>query len=81
MIHQGQWSWLKMMHMIWMLADEISPLYKEVYDVPTINQLVRKGRMVIEEKSGAPALQKGYNSFHKEQTDLLHHKNAACVPV
>ena len=33
--------------------------------MPTFNQLVRKGRDVIEKKSTAPALQKGYNSKKK----------------
>ncbi len=50
--------------------------------MPTINQLVRKGRMAIEEKSGAPALQKGYNSYHKEQTDLPSpQKRGVCTRV
>ena len=30
--------------------------------MPTFNQLVRKGRDVLEKKSTAPALQKGYNA-------------------
>ena len=30
--------------------------------MPTINQLVRKGRQTTKAKSTAPALQKGYNS-------------------
>ena len=29
--------------------------------MPTFNQLVRKGRQDVEKKSGAPALQRGYN--------------------
>ena len=37
--------------------------------MPTFNQLVRKGRKVSEQKSGAPALQKGYNSMKKATTD------------
>ena len=37
--------------------------------MPTINQLVRKGRQTSETKSTAPALQKGYNSRKKVQTD------------
>ena len=39
--------------------------------MPTFNQLVRKGRDVIEKKSTAPALLKGYNAKKKvaiEQT-------------
>ena len=30
--------------------------------MPTFNQLVRKGRNVLADKSTAPALQKGFNS-------------------
>ena len=30
--------------------------------MPTFNQLVRKGREVVEKKSTAPALLKGWNS-------------------
>lgn len=33
--------------------------------MPTFNQLVRKGRKVLTEKSGSPALQKGYNAKKK----------------
>ncbi len=50
--------------------------------MPTINQLVRKGRMAMEEKSKAPALQKGYNSYQKEQTDLPSpQKRGVCTRV
>jgi len=34
--------------------------------LPTINQLIRKGRKRKQSKSAAPALQYGYNSFRKE---------------
>lgn len=37
--------------------------------MPTINQLVRKGRQSKSKKSDSPALNKGYNSFKKVQTD------------
>ena len=37
--------------------------------MPTFNQLVRKGRQVLEEKSTAPALQKGYNAKKKTMTE------------
>ncbi|MCL2053386.1 MAG: 30S ribosomal protein S12 [Oscillospiraceae bacterium] len=33
--------------------------------MPTFNQLVRKGRDVLDKKSTAPALQKGWNSHKK----------------
>lgn len=50
--------------------------------MPTINQLVRKGRLAALDKSGAPALQKGYNSFEKEQTDLPSpQKRGVCTRV
>lgn len=35
--------------------------------MPTINQLIRKGRSSIEKKSTAPALQWGYNSLKRKQ--------------
>jgi small subunit ribosomal protein S12 len=38
--------------------------------MPTINQLVRKGRKPVQKKSKSPALLYGYNSFRKEQTYL-----------
>ncbi len=37
--------------------------------MPTFNQLVRKGRQVSVKKSTAPALQKGFNSIKKAQSD------------
>ncbi|MCL6444055.1 MAG: 30S ribosomal protein S12 [Alicyclobacillus sp.] len=50
--------------------------------MPTINQLVRKGRKELVKKSTAPALQKGYNSFDKEQTDLPSpQKRGVCTRV
>ncbi|MCL6592516.1 MAG: 30S ribosomal protein S12 [Alicyclobacillus sp.] len=50
--------------------------------MPTMNQLVRKGRKPVEKKSSAPALQKGYNSFHKEETDLPSpQKRGVCTRV
>lgn len=33
--------------------------------MPTINQLIRKGRVSKVENSKSPALNKGYNSFKK----------------
>jgi small subunit ribosomal protein S12 len=38
--------------------------------MPTINQLVRKTRKSKTGKSNSPALNKGYNSFKKIQTDV-----------
>ncbi len=38
--------------------------------MPTINQLVRKPRKSKVEKSNSPALNKGYNSFKKAQTNV-----------
>lgn len=35
--------------------------------MPTINQLIRKGRSSVEYKSTAPALQWGYNSLKRKQ--------------
>ncbi|MDQ0190399.1 30S ribosomal protein S12 [Alicyclobacillus cycloheptanicus] len=50
--------------------------------MPTMNQLVRKGRKAIVKKSTAPALQKGYNSHLKDQTDLPSpQKRGVCTRV
>ncbi|GAK09547.1 30S ribosomal protein S12 [Geomicrobium sp. JCM 19038] len=50
--------------------------------MPTMNQLVRKGRKSKTKKSDAPALNKGYNSFKKVQTDLASpHKQGVCTRV
>ncbi len=50
--------------------------------MPTFNQLVRKGRSVSEKKSTAPALQKGYNSMKKGQTDQSSpQKRGVCTAV
>ncbi|MFB5192196.1 30S ribosomal protein S12 [Alicyclobacillus fastidiosus] len=50
--------------------------------MPTINQLVRKGRKDILKKSTAPALQKGYNSHIKSLTDLPSpQKRGVCTRV
>lgn len=50
--------------------------------MPTFNQLVRKGREVVEKKSTAPALQKSYNSMKKQNTDLSSpQKRGVCTVV
>lgn len=50
--------------------------------MPTFNQLVRKGRKVIEKKSTAPALQKGYNSQKKRPIDInCPQKRGVCTVV
>ena len=50
--------------------------------MPTINQLVRKGRQTTEKKSTAPALQKGFNSLHKKATDKSSpQKRGVCLSV
>ena len=50
--------------------------------MPTINQLVRKGRQTSVTKSTAPALQKGYNSRKKVQTDnRAPQKRGVCTVV
>jgi small subunit ribosomal protein S12 len=50
--------------------------------MPTINQLVRKGRKDVVKKSTAPALQKGYNSHQKSMTDLAApQKRGVCTRV
>ena len=50
--------------------------------MPTFNQLVRKGRKSLMEKSTAPALQKGYNAQKKSQIDLSSpQKRGVCTAV
>lgn len=50
--------------------------------MPTINQLIRKGRVKRTSQSDSPALNKGYNSFKKEQTDLPSpQKRGVCIRV
>lgn len=55
---------------------------KEEIDMPTINQLVRKGRVSKGKKSDSPALNKGYNSFKKSLTDQSSpQKRGVCTRV
>ncbi|MDR3766542.1 MAG: 30S ribosomal protein S12 [Butyricicoccus sp.] len=50
--------------------------------MPTFNQLVRKGREVSKYKSTAPALQVGYNSQKKKQTEQsAPQKRGVCTTV
>ncbi len=50
--------------------------------MPTFNQLVRKGRQVLEVKSTAPALQKGYNAKKKTLIDQSSpQKRGVCTAV
>ena len=50
--------------------------------MPTFNQLVRKGRKMLEDKSTAPALQKGYNSKKKVTTNQSSpQKRGVCTAV
>ncbi len=50
--------------------------------MPTINQLVRKGREALEYKSTAPALQKGFNALKKRATNLNSpQKRGVCTAV
>ena len=50
--------------------------------MPTINQLVRKGRKTTKAKSTAPALQHGYNSMKKKLTNKRSpQKRGVCTVV
>ena len=50
--------------------------------MPTFNQLVRKGRQVSAKKSGAPALQKGWNTLQKKATNTSSpQKRGVCTVV
>jgi len=50
--------------------------------MPTINQLVRKGRAKIEKKSTAPALQRSFNTLRKEAVGMSSpQKRGVCTSV
>jgi len=50
--------------------------------MPTINQVVRKGRKSIKKKSTAPALQRGFNSLKKKPTNAsAPQKRGVCLAV
>ena len=50
--------------------------------MPTFNQLVRKGRKSVADKSKSPALQKGLNSLKKQTTDQSSpQKRGVCTAV
>ncbi len=50
--------------------------------MPTINQLVRKGREQIEKKSTAPALNRGFNSLKRKPTKMSSpQKRGVCTAV
>ncbi|MCT4612783.1 MAG: 30S ribosomal protein S12 [Clostridia bacterium] len=50
--------------------------------MPTINQIVRKGRKSEAKKSTAPALQRGFNSLRKKATNTSSpQKRGVCVAV
>ena len=50
--------------------------------MPTFNQIVRKGRSTIEKKSNSPALQHGFNSLKKRQTNQsAPQKRGVCTAV
>ncbi|QUH25434.1 30S ribosomal protein S12 [Serpentinicella alkaliphila] len=50
--------------------------------MPTMSQLVRKGRKEIEDKSTAPALQKGFNSLRRKSTNQsAPQKRGVCTSV
>lgn len=50
--------------------------------MPTINQLVRKGRLDIEEKSTSPALQRSLNTLKRKQVKMSSpQKRGVCTSV
>ncbi|MDR0889140.1 MAG: 30S ribosomal protein S12 [Oscillospiraceae bacterium] len=50
--------------------------------MPTLNQLVRKGRKKVTSESTAPALQKSLNTLKNRETDLSSpQKRGVCVAV
>ena len=68
------------MHVYFILALKI--FWKRRKNMPTFNQLVRKGRQVLDVKSTAPALQKGYNAKKKTAIDQSSpQKRGVCTAV
>ena len=60
----------------------IKDFWKRRKNMPTFNQLVRKGRQVLDVKSTAPALQKGYNAKKKTAIDQSSpQKRGVCTAV
>ncbi|MDN5352509.1 MAG: small subunit ribosomal protein [Clostridiales bacterium] len=50
--------------------------------MPTINQLVRKGRLQIEDKSTSPALQRSLNTLKRKQVKMSSpQKRGVCTSV
>jgi len=50
--------------------------------MPTFNQLVRKGRKKLKDKSKSPALQRGFNSLKKVPIDIsCPQKRGVCTVV
>ena len=50
--------------------------------MPTINQLVRKGRLEFEEKSTSPALQRSLNTLKRKQVKMSSpQKRGVCTSV
>ena len=50
--------------------------------MPTFNQLVRKGRKQVTDKSTSPALQRGLNTLQNKSTDLPSpQKRGVCTAV
>jgi small subunit ribosomal protein S12 len=64
------------------VCDNVYYFKREVKKLPTISQLVRKGRKTSTTKSTAPALQVGYNSRTKRQTNnRAPQKRGVCTVV
>ncbi len=49
--------------------------------MPTINQLIRKGRVAKTKKSDSPALNKGTTASKSHKRTFLHHKSVVYVLV
>ena len=55
---------------------------KEEILMPTFNQLVRKGRKMVTDKSTSPALQRGLNTLQNKSTELPSpQKRGVCTAV
>lgn len=58
--------------------------FRHLFPMPTINQLIRKGRKSVKVKSKSPAMQYTLDSLHRKRTELpkgAPFKRGVCVKV
>lgn len=66
------------------MTEKTDPCYARATIMPTVNQLIRKGRKKATKKSKTPALQSTLDTLHRERTNLpkgAAFKRGVCVKV